>query len=180
MNSSYKFLYLNVLFDKVKSKIIICNFIATEISKEGLYENDNLSLLEGQYSFGLLCLDILFHGVFLIDKDFEKGNVPKPTGRHDYLSALKRLDEKNKETIQNHFKDNITLKKVLTKFHADFNRIRYPHQYLEDIEDLKGYETEDGNGFVYELNYYNSELCWLINYLGEEIGKWIENESEVD
>lgn len=182
IKSSYKFLYLSVLIEKVNDKIIISNFISTEISREGLYQEkkDNLPLLEGQYIFNLLCLDILFHGVYLIDQDFEKENTPNPPGGHNYLSAFKCLGDNHENVIKNHFQNKKGLIKVLTKFHTDFNKIRYPHQHLMDMEDFKGDKTKDESGFVYELNIYNKELCWLIDYLRKEITNWLGHESILD
>jgi hypothetical protein len=133
----------------------------------------NAHYQDSAYFLRLLALDILFHGLYLTQLLFEKNNIPKAVGGHNFFKAFLKLDCEFKNKIEAYVKENwgsnttgLNVQNLLNQFQKNYTKFRYPHQNVEWAE----------GGYSSEKKLYEPDLYWLINFLMEEIRNWGQKE----
>jgi hypothetical protein len=133
----------------------------------------NLHFQDSANFLRLLALDILFHGLYLTQVSFEKNNIPNAVASHKFFKAFQKLDDKFKNTIEDHVKKNwgpgtigLNVESLLNQFQKNFTQFRYPHQHVEWVE----------GGYSSQKILYEPDLFWLVNFLIEEIKNWGQTE----
>jgi hypothetical protein len=173
--SGYKIMYISAILKEGRKNYLVSNFLVEH--KHELEEKIGETEFRLTHYFSqLLSLENLLYGAYLTSQDFNsEQNRPKWKPNHNFSSSFERmfkvLDENQKESLMGRFKNRKELNKILNEFGSDFNKMRYPYQYME-------YSIDDSQeSLLGEVKFQLNSLSILIGFMQGLISSWIEKQS---